>query len=213
MRKITLGASDLSVSQMCLGTMYFGTKTSIADSHDILNYFHNGGGNFIDTSNNYAFWMDNGLGNESEITIGKWILDCGKRDSIILATKCGARPTYFDGDMSNVRLEGLSYSTILKAVDQSLSRLNTEYIDVLYGHIDFIEYPIEERLKAFDELIKSGKVKSIGTSNSYAWRLEESRSYCQLHQLTQYSCIQQKYSYLRPKYNADFGYKNLSMTN
>ncbi len=208
MKKIELGSSGIQVSEMCLGTMYFGTKTDQKQSESILNTFLEHGGNFVDTSNNYAFWMENGVGDESENTIGNWIAS-QQRDKIILATKCGARPESFDGNLDSVQLEGLAHDTIIKAVEDSLKRLKTDYIDVLYGHIDFQEYPIEERLNAFQKLKEQGKIRAIGTSNTWTWRIEESNVLSKEKGLISYSCVQQKYSYLRPKYNADFWVQRL----
>ena len=209
MNRVNLGNSGISVSQLCLGTMYFGTKLTTSESANLLDHFVNHGGNFIDTSNNYAFWMDNGVGDESDLAIGQWIKNSGRRDQIILATKCGARPVSFNGNLATIKLQGLSSKTIINAVDQSLKRLNTDYIDVLYGHIDFAEYPISERLEAFNTLVKSGKVRSTGTSNTYAWRIEESNQFCRQHNLIGYCCVQQKYSYLRPKQGVDFWVQKL----
>lgn len=208
MKRIELGLSGIQVSEMCLGTMYFGTKTNQKQSESILDTFLNHGGNFVDTSNNYAFWMENSVGDESENAIGNWITS-QQRDKIILATKCGARPESFDGNLDSVQLEGLAQKTIVKAVEDSLKRLKTDYIDVLYGHIDFQEYPIEERLNAFQKLKDQGKIRTIGTSNTWTWRIEESNTLSKEKGFISYSCVQQKYSYLRPKYNADFWVQRL----
>jgi len=207
-KKVELGNSGIKASEMCLGTMYFGSKINQEQSERIIEAFIDNGGNFLDTSNNYAFWMENGVGDESEQTIGAW-LRSQQRDKIILATKCGARPKHFDGNMDNIDLEGLSHQTIIQAVEESLKRLNTDYIDLLYGHIDFQEFPIEERLTAFQKLQEQGKIRAIGTSNTWTWRIEESKHFSVLHNLPHYSCVQQKFSYLRPKYNADFWVQRL----
>ncbi|OEK01344.1 hypothetical protein BFP97_07370 [Roseivirga sp. 4D4] len=203
MKKTTLGNTNLKVSEMCLGTMYFGTKTNQKQSESVIETFLDNGGNFLDSSNNYAFWMEGGIGDESEQTIGNW-LQHQQRDKIILATKCGARPKSFDGNLDNISLEGLSHDTIIQAVEGSLKRLKTDYIDLMYGHIDFPEYPIEERLNAFQKLKEQGKIREIGTSNTWSWRIEESNNLSKAQGLPQYCAVQQKFSYLRPKYNADF---------
>ena len=208
MRLVPLGSSGIQVSTICLGTMYLGTKLDQNQSEQILDTYLSSQGNFIDTANNYAFWMPEGTGDESEIVIGKW-LKKKTRDKVILATKCGARPTYFDGDLDTMEIEGLSYDTIIKAVEDSLRRLQTDYVDVLYGHVDFMEYPVEERLKAFSLLKEQGKIRSVGTSNTWSWRIEESQNLSRNDNYMAYSCIQQKYSYLRPKYSADFWVQKL----
>lgn len=209
MRKETLGNTGTLVSELCLGTMYFGTKTDQAQSEKLLDLFVQNGGNFIDTSNNYSFWMDKGTGDESETVLGNWLKRSGMRNKVVLATKCGARPVDYAGDLDSVKLEGLSYNTIIKAVEDSLKRLQTDYIDVLYGHIDFMEYPIEERLKAFSLLKEQGKIRFAGTSNTQAWRVAESQMYSHHKGHIAYRCVQQKYSFLRPKHNADFWVQKL----
>lgn len=209
MQQVKLKNTSVLVSEICLGTMYFGTKIGQAKSESILNYYCEAGGNFIDTANNYAFWMDNGIGDESETVIGNWIKKNNNRKEIILATKCGARPTKYDGNLENIKLEGLSYKAIINAVEKSLDRLQTDYIDVLYAHIDFADYPIEERLKAFALLKEQGKVRYTGISNTEAWRIEESQIYSTQNGLPLYSCVQQRFTYLRPKRNADFWVQKL----
>ncbi|MEM7380575.1 MAG: aldo/keto reductase [Bacteroidota bacterium] len=209
MKRIHLGNTGVQVSELCLGTMYFGTKTDQHQSEKLLNFFTDQGGNFIDTSNNYAFWMEGCNGNESEITLGKWLKKGGSRDQLILATKCGARPLDFSGDLASIKLEGLSYKSIITAVEASLKRLQTDYLDVLYGHVDFLEYPIDERLKAFTLLKEQGKIRFAGTSNTMSWRLAESQLYSKDQSYITYSCIQQRYTFLRPKYDADFWVQKL----
>ena len=136
MKKVILGNTGQLVSELCLGTMYFGTKVDRLQSENILNHYCDTGGNFIDTSNNYSFWWEGGTGNESEELIGQWLKE-RKRDDVIIATKCGARPTAYHGDLESIQLDGLSYDTIIKSVEDSLKRLDTDYIDILYAHIDF----------------------------------------------------------------------------
>ncbi|NAS13306.1 aldo/keto reductase [Poritiphilus flavus] len=204
MKRINLGNIGLEVSQLCLGTMYFGTKTDQSQSEKLLDYFTDQGGNFIDTSNNYAFWMEDACGDESETVLGKWLKRRGKREHVVLATKCGARPVDYTGDLGSIKLEGLSYKTIINAVEQSLKRLQTDYLDVIYGHVDFMEYPIDERLKAFTLLEEQGKIRFAGSSNTMAWRLAESQLYSKEHAYVNYSFAQQRYTFLRPRYTADF---------
>jgi len=201
MKYLTLG-KNLRISNLCFGTMYFGTKTSKTDSFRLLDAFIHGGGNFIDTSNNYAFWMENGFGNESEEMIGQWLKARGGRNNLMLATKVGARPRRPGDGPEN--LEGLSFDTIIEAVEGSLKRLQTDYIDLYYAHVDFLEYPLEERLEAFDRLFKEGKIREVGVSNLHPWRLEQSLQLSREHQWLESCCIQLKHSFLRPSYNADF---------
>jgi aryl-alcohol dehydrogenase-like predicted oxidoreductase len=101
--------------------------------------------------------------------------------------------------------EGLSAAAIMRAVDESLNRLRTDYIDLYFAHIDDMDTPLEETLEAFDRLVKAGKVRALGCSNHYTYRLERARMIAQARGWTPYSCIQQRYTYLRPKPGADFG--------
>ena len=208
MKKVILGNTGQLVSELCLGTMYFGTKVDQVQSESILNHYCEAGGNFIDTANNYSFWWEGGTGDESEELIGHWLKD-RKRDSLVIATKCGARPTAYYGDLDTIQLEGLSYDTIIKSVENSLKRLNTDYIDILYAHIDFHDFPIEERLIAFSKLKEQGKIRFTGTSNTEAWRIAQSQAISLANNYLQYSCVQQRFSYLRPKHSADLWLQKL----
>jgi len=208
MKRVTLGNTGQLISELCLGTMYFGTKILENTAHDILDYFFQEGGNFIDTSNNYSFWVENGTGDESEKVVGKW-LKSKKREDVVIATKCGARPTAYHGNLDSIELDGLSYDTIIQSVEDSLTRLKTDYVDILYVHIDLPEFPVEERLMAFTKLKEQGKLRFSGISNTEAWRVEQSQNISRANNYISYSCIQQRYSYLRPKKSADFWYQRL----
>lgn len=207
MKRIKLGYSDLEVTELCFGTMYFGTRVDEKTSKKLLDQYCQAGGNFLDTSNNYAFWVQGASGDESEKLVGKWMKEKGNRSEIVLATKVGARPTSKGAGFD--QSEGLSFSTIVNAVEDSLRRLQTDYIDLYYAHVDWYDYPLEERLKAMDQLIRHGKVREIGTSNMNAWRFEESRHMASRLQLKHYCCVQQKHSYLYPRPGADFGVQRL----
>lgn len=208
MKKIILGNTRQLVSEYCLGTMYFGTKVDNLQSEKILNHYCEAGGNFIDTSNNYSFWWEGGTGDESETLIGNWLKN-QKRDNLILATKCGGRPTEYQGDLDSIQLEGLSYDAIIRSVEDSLVRLKTDYVDILYAHIDLEDYPVEERLIAFTKLKEQGKIRFTGISNTEAWRVEQSQNISKANNYVPYSCIQQRFTYLRPKRTADFWLQKL----
>ncbi|MBB6019473.1 aryl-alcohol dehydrogenase-like predicted oxidoreductase [Paenibacillus sp. JGP012] len=202
MRQLSLGKSGPQVSALCLGCLNFGTKTDKSLSYQLLDQYVEAGGNFLDTSNNYAFWNGAGVGGQSETLLGEWMKEKGNRDRIFLATKVGANPTIPGGGFP--AKEGLSKKAIHKAVDESLKRLQTDYIDLYYAHIDDMDVPLEETLDAFNQLVQSGKVRTIGCSNHYTWRLEEARSISQSRGFASYQCIQQRYTYLRPRPGADF---------
>ena len=189
-----LGKTDISVSALCLGTMYFGTTIDIKTSFDILDEYILNGGNFIDTANNYCYW-NGGTGNESEILLGKWMQTKKNRKHIVLASKVGARQI---SNNPNCKLEGLSKNTIIKSVEESLKRLNTSYLDICYIHADFKEYPLDERLEALYLLEKSGKIRFNGYSNLTLDRYYQSLDLVKRNNYSEPQCLQQKYTYLTP---------------
>ncbi len=201
MKRFRLGKLE-SVSALCLGTMYFGTKTDKKTAFRLLDHYLDAGGNFVDTSNNYAFWVENALGDESEEVLGKWFAMTGNRTRVVLGTKVGARPRVRGVGAED--MEGLSYETIISAVEGSLKRLKTDYLDLYYAHVDWYEYPLEERLRAFDTLVQHGKIREVGVSNIFPWRLERSHAICDALTFHKSVAIQLKHSYLQPKRSADF---------
>jgi len=188
MEKILL-PNGLKVSPTALGAMNFGSTTSKEESYAVLDTYIGMGGNFIDTSNNYAHWA--GTGDESETLLGEYFRDRGGRDKIILATKVG-----FDrhGEGAGLKKEQIEYW-----IDESLRKLGTDYIDLYYAHTDDPNTPIEETMEAFDRLIKKGKVRHIGSSNYDTWRAAEANMIAEKKGLTQYSMMQQRYSYLHAR--------------
>lgn len=191
-----LGSSEIKVSSCCLGTMYFGTKVSKANSHAVLDSFLDYGGNFIDTANNYAFWIG-GNGEESELLLGDWMQQRGNRKDIVLATKVGAMPK--DRNDPSSPLEGLRAKTIVQGCEDSLRRLKTDYIDLFYIHADLKEYPLEERWEALYQLEKSGKIRLKGSSNYELERLVASEEIGRKISDSGSAALQQKMSYLHPK--------------
>jgi len=156
-----LGRTGLKVSQLCLGTMMFGGKTDEHESFRIIDHAINEGVNFIDTADVYA-------GNESERILGKALAAERKRDNIILATKFNfANP-------ADRNARGLSRRHVINACDASLKRLNTEWIDLYQMHRCSSAIPIDETLRALDDLVKAGKIRYIGGSMFPAWRIVES---------------------------------------
>ena len=196
MQKKLLGKSNIEVSELCLGTMYFGTSVKEKEAFEVLNEFVNRGGNFIDTANNYCYW-NGGSGDESELLIGKWLREGGHRDKIILASKIGARPQ--NPIATPIVLEGLRKETIIDAVEQSLLRLKTDYLDLCYIHADLEAYPIDERLEALSLLEIQGKIRSKGHSNLSKERLTKMNTIINEMSQTSFKAIQQKYSYLLPE--------------
>lgn len=143
--------------------MNSGTSVDKETSFRLLDAFADAGGTFIDTSNNYAYWL--GTGDESETLLGECFEKSGKRDKIVLATKVGF-------DRHGVG-QGLKKHQIEYWCDESLCKLKTDVIDLYYAHVDDMDTPVEEYMEAFNSLIKKGKVRAIGGSNYYTWRLAE----------------------------------------
>ena len=153
-----------------IGTMYFGTRTTTSDAHQILDGAFDLGARHWDTANNYAFWMPGATGDESETCIGEWLARYpGRRDAIFLTTKVGARPRPGFRDLDHVL--GLSAPMVRAQVTESLRRLRTERIDLLYAHIDGREVPLSETLGVLGDLRDEGVIGQVGASNLTSARL------------------------------------------
>jgi aryl-alcohol dehydrogenase-like predicted oxidoreductase len=201
MQAVSVGA--LAVSRMCLGTMFFGTTVDEAASFGLLDGYREAGGTFLDTANNYAFWVDGATGDESETVVGRWLADRGARDEVVLATKVGARPR--PGSTSTADALGLSARAVAEQVEGSLRRLGTDHVDLLYTHIHDAGTPVEETLRALTDLVAAGKVREVAASNLTAPQLAAAMDASREHGLAAYQALQQRYSYLAPHPTADFG--------
>src|SRR5271166_5849130 len=157
MKTRKLGGAGLEVSPVCLGGNVFGWTADEPTSFAILDAFAGAGFNFIDTADVYSRWVPGHKGGESETVLGNWFKRSGNRKKVILATKAGI-------EMAPDK-KGLSKAYILREVEESLQRLQTDYIDLYQSHIDDASTTIEETLEAYAELIKQGKVRAIGASN------------------------------------------------
>ncbi|MBI1279829.1 MAG: aldo/keto reductase [Anaerolineaceae bacterium] len=191
MKTVQLGSSELQVSALGLGAMYFGTRTATETSYQLLDEYVAAGGNFIDTANIYAHWISGFKGGESEILLGEWLRKRGSRTQHIIASKVGF-------GYPGVEKE-LSARTIEEECNKSLKRLGIDTIDLYYAHVDDYDTPLEETMAAFDKLVKAGKVRYIGASNYLAWRLEEARGLSQANGWANFCCVQQRHTYLRVK--------------
>jgi aryl-alcohol dehydrogenase-like predicted oxidoreductase len=189
--KIKLGNSGIEVSQICLGTMYFGTKVDPKMSYSMLDQYFESGGRFLDSANKYACWIEGFKGGDSEMIIGKWMRERQNRKEMFVATKLG-----FDHppDVS----AGLKASQIEEECEKSLMRMKTDVIDLYYAHCDDRDTPMEETLEAFNRLVQAGKVRYIGASNFMTWRLEEAHWISKNNGWESYQCIQQAHTYIRP---------------
>lgn len=162
-----LGKTGLKVSELCLGTMNFGWTSDEQNADQVFEAAFAAGINFIDTADVYSRWAPGNPGGVAETYIGKW-MKSKQRDQIVLASK--ARGRMWDGPNG----EGLSRVHILKAIDDSLRRLQTDYIDLYQCHAPDESTPLEETLRALDDLVRAGKVHYIGLSNYPAWQVERS---------------------------------------
>lgn len=164
-----LGAAGCKVSRLCLGTMQFGWTADEPASFQVLSAAFDAGINFIDTADVYSRFVPGNQGGESETIIGKWFKQSGiPRDRLVLATKV------FNPMSDDPNDHGLSRVHILKSIDASLKRLQTDYIDLYQSHRPDPDTPVEETMSAFDSLVKAGKVRYIGCSGFQGWQVVES---------------------------------------
>ncbi|BDI32920.1 NADP-dependent aryl-alcohol dehydrogenase [Capsulimonas corticalis] len=184
-----VGRTGLQVSEICLGTMQFGWTADEPTSFAVMDAFREAGGNFIDTADIYTNWAgDASYGGKTEEIIGKWMTARGVRQDIVLATKVRGRM------WAGANGEGLSRSHILRACDESLRRLQTDYIDLYQCHWADLNTPIEETLETMNDLVRAGKVRYIGASNYPAWRLMEAVSVSERRALARFDSYQPEYS-------------------
>jgi aryl-alcohol dehydrogenase-like predicted oxidoreductase len=185
MQKRKLGNSGLEVAPLALGGNVFGWTADEAASFRVLDAFVDAGFNLIDTADVYSSWVPGNRGGESETMLGKWIKRSGKRNKVLIATKCG---------MEMNGQKGLSRAYIPQALEASLARLQTDYVDLYQSHKDDPDTPLAEMLEAFDGLMKAGKVRAIGCSNYSGERLAESLEVSRRHGLARFESLQPHYN-------------------
>lgn len=203
MRTLRFGGSDLEVSALALGCMEMGTRIPEEESFAVLDAYRDAGGRFLDTANNYAFWIGDGRGGESEKVLGEWMRARGARDEMVVATKVGAQPTVPGTSLETA--EGLGARAIREAAEGSLRRLGIEQIDLYYAHVDDVHTPMEEPLRAFEDLRAAGKVREIACSNHEPHRVAEALAVSATHGWQPYRGLQQRMSYLIPDQAHDLG--------
>ncbi|MBW4028100.1 MAG: aldo/keto reductase [Acidobacteria bacterium] len=191
MEKRKLGNSGMEVPPICLGGNVYGWTLNEADTFRQLDSALASGLNFIDTADVYSRWAAGHKGGESETILGNWFAKSGKRKEIILATKVGM-------DMGDGK-QGLKADYIRRAVEDSLRRLQTDYIDLYQAHKDDSSTPLEETLGAFTKLIEEGKVRHIGASNYTGSRLAEALEISQKNGLAKYVSLQPHYNLMERK--------------
>ena len=190
-----LGNSGLKVAAICLGPMQFGWSADEKTSFEVMDAYAEAGGNFIDTADIYSGWLPGHTGGESETIIGRWMNARGNRHLFVVATKFNGR--LWPGPNG----DGLSRGHVMKAVDDSLRRLQTDYIDLYQTHWPHQDTPQEETLRAMDDLVKAGKVRYLGCSNEPAWRLCKALWISDKYNLNRFISHQPPYSLVR---RADF---------
>lgn len=196
MEKREIGTSGIKVCPFAFGGNVFGWTINDQESFKILDAFVDAGLDLIDTADVYSTWGPGHKGGESETIIGNWLESTGKRHKVVIATKVG-KP--MGGDK-----KGLSRKYITQAVEDSLERLQTDYIDLYQSHDDDKETPLEETLETFTDLIKQGKVRAIGASNYSGPRLKEALEVSKNHELASYQCLQPEYNlYAREHYEKE----------
>jgi 1-deoxyxylulose-5-phosphate synthase len=182
-----LGRTGLQVSELCLGTMTFRWTSTEEESLQVLDAAQEAGINFIDTADIYSRWAPGNPGGVAEEIIGRWIKN-NQRDELVIATKV-------KGPMgSGPNDRGLSRAHIMSAVEASLKRLQTDYIDLYQAHSPDEQTPIEETLCAFDDLVHQGKVRYVGCSNYPAWQLAMALGVSANIELTRFASVQPHYN-------------------
>jgi aryl-alcohol dehydrogenase-like predicted oxidoreductase len=193
MRKRSLGNSGLEVAPLAFGGNVFGWTADERTSFKLLDTFVGAGFNLIDTADVYSRFAAGNRGGESETVIGKWLKQGGRRDKVVIATKVGLE--------MGPGAKGLSKAYILRAAEDSLRRLQTDYIDLYQSHRDDPDTSLDETLQAYAQLMEQGKVRAIGASNYKAERLSYALALSRRHELPRYECLQTEYNlYDREEY-------------
>lgn len=179
MTRVAVGTLD--VHPLCLGSNIFGWTVDEAEAFAVLDAYAAGGGNFIDTADVYSAWVEGLSGGDAETIIGRWLAARGNRDDIVVATKVGA-------------MGPLTVGNIRSSLEESLTRLQTDYVDLYYAHVDDADTPLEETLTAFDVLIREGKVRQVAASNYTASRLVEALAVSDREGLARYVALSPFYN-------------------
>ncbi len=180
---LTIPETDLVVHELCLGGNVFGWTAGESESHDVLDAYLSYGGNFIDTADVYSEWKDGNKGGESETIMGNW-LKGQDRSKLVIATKVAKLSTR----------KGLRPENVIAACNDSLKRLQTDYIDIYYSHADDLEVPMAETLGAYSQLMSEGKIRYIAASQHTGPRLQEALDIAERENLPSYIALQDQYN-------------------
>jgi aryl-alcohol dehydrogenase-like predicted oxidoreductase len=202
MTKRRLGRSDITIAPLVLGGNVFGWTADKAASHAILDRFADAGFNAIDTADVYSSWAPGNRGGESEEIVGDWMTSRGRRDRTVVITKVGS-------EMGPGK-KGLSRTYIHEAIDASLRRLRTDYVDVYLSHWPDPSVPYEETLRAYQDLLDAGKVRAIGASNLDAGQLRDSLDVARRESLPRYAVLEPEYN-LYDRHSFDGPLRDLTM--
>ena len=200
-RTISDGTTSFEVSTLCLGTMWFGTRTDEETSRAVLDRFVEAGGTFLDTANNYNGW-GGGHGRDSEDVLGRWLADRGNRDALRIATKVGAAkkdPSLPLQHVPPTNYQGLGAETIAWEARESLRHLGVDHVDAYYGHVDDYDTPLDETVGAFGKLQAEGLVGIAGISNVALHRVVEAREEARRQGVAPYGLVQQQLTYPYPR--------------
>ncbi len=184
----TLGKTELKVSRLCLGTMTMGWTSDKKASFAVMDHAFENGINFFDTADIYSFWAEGNDGGVAETWIGEWLNERNLQHRVIIATKVRGR--MWDGPDG----EGLSRKHLMRAVEDSLRRLQVETIDLYQSHWPDEETPLEETFRTFEDMVQQGKVRYLGCSNHSAVQLQQALEVCAAHNLPRYESLQPHYN-------------------
>lgn len=196
-----LGNTGIHIAPLVFGGNVFGWTADKQRSFELLDRFVDAGFNAIDTADMYSTWVPGNQGGESETIIGQWLASRGNRDRIVLFTKVGMEMP--DG-------QGLSASWIEQSIENSLRRLQTDYVDVYFSHTHDNDVPVEETLQAYDKLIRAGKVRTVGASNHTAEQLDAALKVADSNSLPRYRVLQPEYN-LHDRASYDGPLRDLAM--
>jgi len=201
MKYRTLGTNPRTrreVSVLSLGAMLFGTTTDETTSYAILDRYVEAGGTFVDTANNYAYWVNGTQGGESESLLGRWRRANGVGDEVLIATKLAGRPLESSNTLTT-NIEGLSAKVIRESSARSRERLGVDKLRMLYAHGQDPRTPLEETVAAFGALVTEGSVGLLGVSNHWSWRVERCRQLAASAGIPGYEVLQYHHTYLRQR--------------